>query len=75
MDIAAAYGDLDMVRWFHTNRTEGCTAEATKRAAQRGNLPIFKFLHEHGYPMCKWDSNERLSAHIKEWWRSRQVFL
>ncbi|KAL7749295.1 hypothetical protein RI367_005165 [Sorochytrium milnesiophthora] len=70
MDKAAASGDLDLVRWFHQNRTEGCTAEAMAEAARCGSLSIVKFLHEHGYPKCEWDDIERSPDYIQEWWRS-----
>ncbi|KAL7750117.1 Canalicular multispecific organic anion transporter 1 [Sorochytrium milnesiophthora] len=70
MDNAAASGDLDLVRWFHKNRTEGCTAEAMAKAARCGSLSIVKFLHGHGYPMCERDDIERSPDYIQEWWRS-----
>ncbi|KAL7753175.1 hypothetical protein RI367_001629 [Sorochytrium milnesiophthora] len=70
MDNAAASGDLDLVRWFHKNRTEGCTTEAMAEAARCGFLSIVKFLHEHSYPMCERYVIERSPAHIQEWWSS-----
>ncbi|KAL7746123.1 Canalicular multispecific organic anion transporter 2 [Sorochytrium milnesiophthora] len=73
MDKAAASGDLDLVRWFHRNRTEGCTAEAMAEAARCGYLSIVKFLHEHGYPMCKRDDIKHSPEYIQEWWCSIEV--
>ncbi|KAL7747107.1 Canalicular multispecific organic anion transporter 2 [Sorochytrium milnesiophthora] len=75
MDSAAASGDLELVRWFHKNRKEGCTAHAMKRAAQSGYLSIVKFLHEHDYPMCKWRAIERSPEYIQEWWRSIERYF
>ncbi|KAL7746033.1 Canalicular multispecific organic anion transporter 2 [Sorochytrium milnesiophthora] len=75
MDKAAASGDLDLVRWFHKNRTEGCTAEAMAEAARCGYLSIVKFLHEHGYPMCKRDDMERSPDYVQEWWRSIERYF
>ncbi|KAL7747481.1 Canalicular multispecific organic anion transporter 2 [Sorochytrium milnesiophthora] len=75
MDKAAASGDLDLVRWFHQNRTEGCTAHAMKRAAGGGYLSIVKFLHEHGYPTCERDDIERSPDYIQEWWRSIEMYF
>ncbi|KAL7751461.1 LON peptidase N-terminal domain and RING finger protein 2 [Sorochytrium milnesiophthora] len=72
MDKAAASGDLDLVRWFHQNRTEGCTRKAMAEAARCGSLSIVKFLHEHGYPMCERDDIERYPEYVQEWWRSIQ---
>ncbi|KAL7750300.1 Canalicular multispecific organic anion transporter 2 [Sorochytrium milnesiophthora] len=75
MDKAAASGDLDLVRWFHKNRMEGCTTEAMAEAARCGFLSIVKFLHEHGYPMCERDDIERSPEYIQEWWRSIESLL
>ncbi|KAL7749758.1 Canalicular multispecific organic anion transporter 1 [Sorochytrium milnesiophthora] len=75
MDKAAASGDLDLVGWFHKNRTEGCTAEAMAEAARCGSLSIVKFLHEHGYPMCERDDIERSPDYIQEWWRSIEMYF
>ncbi|OQS01801.1 hypothetical protein THRCLA_21613 [Thraustotheca clavata] len=44
MDLSAMYGDMEMVRFLHQNRTEGCTANAMDYAAFNGQLDIVKFL-------------------------------
>ncbi|KAL7750889.1 hypothetical protein RI367_003850 [Sorochytrium milnesiophthora] len=75
MDKVAASGDLDFVRWFHKNRTEGCTAETMAEAARCSSLSIVKFLHEHGYPMCERDDIERSPDYIQEWWRSIEMYF
>ncbi|KAL7746687.1 hypothetical protein RI367_007966 [Sorochytrium milnesiophthora] len=72
MDTAAAYGNLDLVRWLHQNRTEGCTAEAMREAARAGYLSIVKFLHAHGYPTCELSDIDRSPSHVRAWWRSIQ---
>jgi hypothetical protein len=44
MDYAAC-GHLEIVKWLHINRTEGCITNAMDYAAQRGHLEIVKWLH------------------------------
>eukprot|EP01133_Synstelium_polycarpum_P002603 gene2603-2989_t len=45
MDLAAAKGDLSVVKYLHFNRTEGCTSNAMDQAAAKGDLSIVEFLH------------------------------
>ncbi|RLN44135.1 hypothetical protein BBJ28_00010609 [Nothophytophthora sp. Chile5] len=45
MDSAAEFGHLDVVRWLHTNRTEGCTTDAMDMAACNGHMDIVQWLH------------------------------
>lgn len=33
MDLAARHGHLDVVKWLHENRSEGCTTDAMDLAA------------------------------------------
>lgn len=40
MDQAAGGGHLDIVKWLHEKRTEGCTKSAMNYAAQNGHLTI-----------------------------------
>lgn len=47
MDLAAANGYLNIVKWLHENRTEGCTVFAMNHAACCGYLDIVKWLHEN----------------------------
>ncbi|KAL7746597.1 hypothetical protein RI367_007997 [Sorochytrium milnesiophthora] len=75
LDSAAASVDLELVRWFHRNRMEGCTAYAMTRAAGGGYLSIVKFLHEHGYPTCERDDIKHSPEYIQEWWCSIEVGL
>lgn len=38
MDVSAMYGHLDVLRWLHENRLEGCTTNAMDWAAREGLL-------------------------------------
>ncbi|RKO92395.1 hypothetical protein BDK51DRAFT_41565 [Blyttiomyces helicus] len=52
MDEAARYGHLDVVRFHHERRTEGCTTQAMDEAAHGGHLDVVCFLHEHRSEGC-----------------------
>jgi hypothetical protein len=45
MDDAAANGKLEVVRFLHDNRTEGCTMGVMDQAAGNGHLDVVKWLH------------------------------
>ncbi|OWY90660.1 LOW QUALITY PROTEIN: hypothetical protein PHMEG_00041122 [Phytophthora megakarya] len=45
MDEAATHGFLDVVKWLHINRTEGCTVRAMNGAAENGHLKVVQWLH------------------------------
>ena len=45
-------GDLDVVKWLHENRSEGCSIWAMDYAANNGHLEIVKFLHENRTEGC-----------------------
>jgi len=45
MDLAASYGHLDVVKWLHANRTEGCTKWSMIMASVNGHLDVVKWLH------------------------------
>ena len=47
MDWAASNGQLEVVKWLHKNRSEGCTPEALFWAASKGHLEIVKYLYEN----------------------------
>lgn len=40
MDGAAANGHLEVVRWLHNNRLEGCTTKAMEGAALNGHWKL-----------------------------------
>ena len=46
MNPAAENGHMDVVKWLHENRREGCTTDAMKWAAGNGRLDILKWLYE-----------------------------
>ncbi|GAM20440.1 hypothetical protein SAMD00019534_036150, partial [Acytostelium subglobosum LB1] len=46
MNSAAAGGHLDVVRYLHETRTEGCTTQAIDSAASGGHLHVVQYLHE-----------------------------
>ena len=52
MDWAAKYGHLEIVKWLHVNRTEGCTKNAMDLAAENGHLEVVKWLHENRTEGC-----------------------
>ncbi|EGG22303.1 hypothetical protein DFA_04421 [Cavenderia fasciculata] len=45
MDRAAEFGQIDIVKLLHFNRTEGATTDAMDLAAKNGHIEIVKFLH------------------------------
>jgi len=45
MDCAASNGNIEIVKWLHANRKEGCTTYAMNNAALEGHLEIVKWLH------------------------------
>ena len=49
---AASNGYLDVVKWLHENRTEGCTTHAMDLAADNGQLDVIKWLHENCTEGC-----------------------
>ena len=56
MDLAAMNGHLEVVKWLHHNRTEGCTKCAMHYAARNGYLQIVKWLHLNRTEGCTYDA-------------------
>jgi ankyrin repeat protein len=52
MDWAAGIGHLEVVKWLHENRQEGCTKTAMDAAAWNGHLEVIKWLHENRKEGC-----------------------
>lgn len=52
MDWAAGNGHLEVVKWLHENRSEGCTTWAMDWAAERGHLEVVHWLHENRNEGC-----------------------
>ncbi|KAG9401652.1 hypothetical protein AC1031_009507 [Aphanomyces cochlioides] len=61
MAFASAMGSLEIVKFLHENRQEGCTTEAMDAACTNGHVDIVKFLMEHREERC---SSEALSQAI-----------
>ncbi|KAK1930026.1 putative ankyrin repeat protein [Phytophthora citrophthora] len=45
MDVAAAHGRLDVLKWLHVHRDEKCSTNAMDLAAANGYLEIVQWLH------------------------------
>lgn len=71
MDNAAADGYLHIVKWLHTNRSEGCTTKAMDKAAASGRLDMVKWLHANRSEGCTTGAMDRAAYnehfHIVEW--------
>lgn len=52
MDRAAQLGYLDIVKFLHENRTEGCSNGAMDLAAEHGHIHVVKFLQENRTEGC-----------------------
>jgi ankyrin repeat protein len=52
MNATARYGRLEVVKFLHENRSEGCTVTAIDFAAKNGHLDIVKFVHENRTEGC-----------------------
>ncbi|CAM9826875.1 unnamed protein product [Laminaria digitata] len=44
MNGAAYNGHLEVVKWLHENRTEGCTTSAMDVSAMHGHLEVVQWL-------------------------------
>ena len=52
MDYASQNGHLNVVKFLHENRNEGCTTCAMDYASENGHLDVVKFLHENRTEGC-----------------------
>src|SRR5437016_230119 len=52
MDFAASNGHLEVIKWLHQNRKEGCNDDAMDNAASNGHLDVVKWLHENRTEGC-----------------------
>ncbi|OWY95303.1 hypothetical protein PHMEG_00034726, partial [Phytophthora megakarya] len=66
MDYAAMYGHLDVVKWLHEMRSEGCTTEAMDGAAENGHLDAVQWLHGNRSEGCT--SNAMIFAAENQFW-------
>ena len=64
---AAGHGHLDVVKFLHENRTEGCTTWAMNSAAEDGHLEIVKFLHENRTEGCTENATDfaEMNGHLE----------
>lgn len=44
MDDAAAEGNLEIVKWLHENRSEGCSSQAINRACEGNHVSVAEYL-------------------------------
>jgi hypothetical protein len=54
MDRAAKNGHIDVLKWLHENRHEGCSHLAIVYAAERGHLDVAKWLHASNHIEWVW---------------------
>jgi len=59
MDYAARNGHLDVIKWLHINRSEGCTKYAMAMAAEHGHLDVLKWLHLNRSEGCTKNAMDR----------------
>ena len=52
MDQAVIYGQLEIVKWLHENRNEGCSGHTIDHVAQHGHWEIVRFL-KNNRPECR----------------------
>ncbi|KAH9078073.1 hypothetical protein Ae201684P_019176 [Aphanomyces euteiches] len=52
MDLAAHFGHLNVVKFLHINRTEGCSSEAMELAAEHGHMEVLQWLHANRSEGC-----------------------
>jgi hypothetical protein len=45
MNYAARNGHLEVIKWLHINRSEGCTDDAINWAAAKGHLEVIKIYY------------------------------
>ena len=67
MDNAASRGHLEVIKWLHSNRLEGCTTDAMDEAASRGNLEVVKWLHFNRTEGCTTMAMDKAICRIDEY--------
>jgi hypothetical protein len=76
MDQAAGKGYLDVVKWLHENRTEGCTHWAIDQAIEYGHLDVVKYLYSIGkrYTSAVFVFSEPIyDDDIKQWLKEHPI--
>ncbi|KAJ3106990.1 hypothetical protein HDU96_008044 [Phlyctochytrium bullatum] len=62
MDVAAGEGRLEVVKFLHHRRSEGCTVTAMNNAAGEGHLDVVRFLKENRTEGCTEEAVIRATA-------------
>ncbi|KDO30260.1 hypothetical protein SPRG_19809 [Saprolegnia parasitica CBS 223.65] len=62
MDMAAWSGAMDILRFLHDERHEGCSTMALDMAASNGDLDMVTFLHTHRREGCTMAAMSRAAA-------------
>jgi hypothetical protein len=52
MNWAAGCNHLEVIKWLHKNRSEGCNPYAMNSAADSGHLEVIKWLHTNRSEGC-----------------------
>ena len=65
---AAKRGHLEVIKWLHYNRSEGCTTKALSLkamdlAAENGHLEVVKWLHHNRSEGCTTDAMNRAAKY------------
>ncbi|KAG2772422.1 hypothetical protein JG687_00004897 [Phytophthora cactorum] len=66
MDDAARNGHLEILKWLHTNRSEGCTHRAFSHAVNNGQLRVAFWLRSRSLNLAP--------PNIQFWLRSKNQF-
>ncbi|EFA82745.1 hypothetical protein PPL_04440 [Heterostelium album PN500] len=71
MDMASKHNRLEIVKWIHENRTEGCSKAAVIYASANRNIELVKWLHENRTEGCYRSAINNASANgdleLVEW--------
>lgn len=71
MDFAAASGHIQVVRWLHENRSDGCTVDAMNKAAFNNDIEMVLWLHENRTEGCSTDAMDWAATaghlHMIQW--------
>lgn len=79
MNGAAENGHLDVVKWLHEHRREGCTTEAVDMAAGYGHLEVLQFLYanrtEGGTAQALVLAEQGEMHHVLRWFEEHHIDL
>ena len=73
MNWAANNGHLDVVKWLHYNRSEGCTVAAMNWAANNNHLNVIKWLHENRTEGCTCNAMRWSDIEIIQWLSENRI--